>query len=453
MHFRLNICDRPENYKRLKEEFPHEENPHITVFPDGHYVSRRSDFIIYSVEAASINQVVATYGPCECDCAGCSAGANADRSAATKMGAIVSGQTSVKAPERIAFDTHLPSDVHIISCHSLHGPKVDTTGQPLVLIQYRAPDASLALVEEIFACFRSRYVYLSYEDHDVVTANTQAVTHAAFLSMGTAWKCSQAYPWESGLYPGGVETVKINIMLRIYAAKWHVYAGLAILNPAATTQVTQYADSATDLFKLMVAGKEDAMIARVFSARREVFGWADEEEGTGGALTRGEGGSKGARERKPILMSDKLLDQFHFVAGQAKGNMEGQEATPPPPNSHLALLAIVDCWHRLQIDPYAHLDLAATPIFRLWIGVCEYLFRSPVRVRASIRAAIHDNQFRPDDTEFVVAARGWAQAVQFGSFELYKWRFEQTRQFFAPRFEKANKVGAEMLKAVAVEQT
>lgn len=50
-----------------------------------------------------------------------------------------------------------------------------------VLIQHRAPDEVLRLVEDIFRPFESRYVYLSYEDHDLVTANTQAVTHAAFL--------------------------------------------------------------------------------------------------------------------------------------------------------------------------------------------------------------------------------------------------------------------------------
>lgn len=364
------------------------------------------------------------------------------------MGAIVSGQTSVKAPERAAFEKHLPSDTEIVSCHSLHGPKVDTQGQPLVLIQHRASKESLALVEEIFSCFKSHYVYLSYEDHDVVTANTQAVTHAAFLTMGTAWHCSQAYPWETGLYPGGIETVKINIMLRIYAAKWHVYAGLAILNPAARKQVTQYADSSTHLFKLMVAEKEDALLERVFQARRDVFGWADDEEGTGGARTRG---TENNRERKPILMSDKLLNQFHLAARKAKGDTIS-EAIAPPPNSHLALLAIVDCWHQLHIDPYAHLDLAATPVFRIWIGVCEWLFQSPSRVYASVKAAIYDHDFRSDDTEFVIAARGWAQAVQFGNFDLYKWRFEQTREFFASRFEEANKIGAEMLKVVAVNQ-
>ena len=118
---------------------------------------------------------------------------------ATKLGAIVAGQTSVKTPEKIAFEKYLPSDVSIISCHSMHGPTVSPLGQPLasalfpskrfaprngsfqVLIKHRASDGDLTLVENILRCFRSRYVYLSYEEHDLVTANTQAVTHAAFL--------------------------------------------------------------------------------------------------------------------------------------------------------------------------------------------------------------------------------------------------------------------------------
>lgn len=51
---------------------------------------------------------------------------------ATKAGAIVGGQTSCKAPELAAFEKHLPPDVEIVSCHSLHGPKVNPKGQPLV---------------------------------------------------------------------------------------------------------------------------------------------------------------------------------------------------------------------------------------------------------------------------------------------------------------------------------
>ena len=57
---------------------------------------------------------------------------NADTVLATKQGAIVGGQTSCKAPEIAAFEKHLPDDVDIVSCHSLHGPNIDPKGQPLV---------------------------------------------------------------------------------------------------------------------------------------------------------------------------------------------------------------------------------------------------------------------------------------------------------------------------------
>lgn len=426
---RVNVCDRPENYESLKAEFA---GSGLHVFRDGHLVSRRSDYIIYSVEAAYIDAVVEMYGP------------------SSKIGSIIAGQTSVKAPEKDAFDKHLPDDVYIISCHSMHGPKVDPTGQPLILIQYRAPDEKLRLVERIMACFKSNFVYLTYEEHDTVTANTQAVTHAAFLSMGTAWCCSNQYPWESERYPGGIETVKMNICLRIYSAKWHVYAGLALLNPAAKTQVTQYAQSVTDLFKLMVAAREEELVERVFAARKAVFGWENDEESNSVKMLTG-----AKEERKPILMSDKLLDRFHMAARKAASSsaaVSGETLEPavtqPPPNSHLSLLAIVDCWSLLGINPYSHLDLAATPVFRIWIGVCEYLFRSPDRLRQACQAAVRDCNFRADDTEFVIAARGWAQAVQFGNFDNYQRRFEQTRKFFEHRFAEASAIGAEMLKVV-----
>ena len=89
----VNVCDRPEKYESLRDEL---QGTGLTVLRDGHHVSRRSDFIMYSVEAGNIHKVVAEYGP------------------STKVGAVVSGQTSVKAPERVAFETFLPEDVYIV---------------------------------------------------------------------------------------------------------------------------------------------------------------------------------------------------------------------------------------------------------------------------------------------------------------------------------------------------
>lgn len=78
---RIHVCDLPEMYESLRTTYEGNapifcryrrrfilnstDIPGITVFRDGHGVSRTSDLIIYSVEAESINKVVAQFGPCK----------------------------------------------------------------------------------------------------------------------------------------------------------------------------------------------------------------------------------------------------------------------------------------------------------------------------------------------------------------------------------------------------
>lgn len=262
-------CLRPMILYKLLAEL-RQKNVHI--YPDGLLVSRSSDWILYSVEAEELDKVVGLYGPCEKTCQCKDWRFNSYwRWSATKLGAIVGGQTSCKAPEMAAFEKHLPPDVHIVSCHSLHGPHVDPEGQPLVLIKHRASQESFDLVERILSCFKSKQVVLTALRHDQITADTQAVTHAAFLSMGTAWCANKQFPWEIDRYVGGIENVKANLMLRIYSNSWHVYAGLAILNPAAKTQIKQYAESVTELFKLMLGGHREELERRIKTAGAAVF--------------------------------------------------------------------------------------------------------------------------------------------------------------------------------------
>ena len=306
----------------------------VNILRNGHFVSRSSDYIIYSVEARNIDAVVARFGP------------------STKLGAIVGGQTSCKAPEMAAFEKHLPEDIEIVSCHSLHGPGVNPKGQPLVLIQHRASDKSFALVERILSCFGSKQVKLSAESHDRITADTQAVTHAAFLSMGTAWAANKQFPWEIPRYIGGIENVKINITLRIYSNKWHVYAGLAILNPAAKKQIKQYAESVTDLFKLMLGGHKEQLRERIESARKAVFGSMEEKRS----------------DDHELLLQDELLDRFSLGERPAAGAKRVR-------NNHLSLLAMVDCWWKLGIVPYDHM-ICSTPVSERMLVVLQTANRS-----------------------------------------------------------------------------
>lgn len=234
--------------------------------------------------------------------------------------------------------------------------------------------------------------------------------------MGSAWSANAQFPWESHRWSGGIENVKINITLRIYSNKWHVYAGLAILNPAAKQQIKQYATSSTELYKLMLEHRGDEFRARIKAAGEFVF--------------RGRDG--------PLLLRDDLLENF---------SLSGVPRTDRKPNSHLSLLAMVDSWYHCGIHPYDHM-ICSTPLFRLWLGAAEYLFRQPELLEDCIRFALADGTFRSDDLEFVIAARGWSEAVQFGEFEAYRKRFEGVRGFFEDRFEEAGRVGNEMIKTI-----
>lgn len=354
---------------------------------------------MYAVEAKNVDAIVARFGP------------------STKLGAIVGGQTSTKAPEIAAFERHLPKDVEIVSCHSLHGPGVNPKGQPLVIIRHRASEKSFQLVQRILSCFESTIVDISAEKHDRITADTQAVTHAAFLSMGTAWQANNQFPWEIPRYIGGIENVKINIMMRIFSNKWHVYAGLAILNPAAKAQIRQYAESVTELYKLMLGGHRQELSERIHAAKAAVFGKDRKDE--------------------ELLLQDELLDRFSL----------GEKPAARVRNNHLSLLAMVDCWWKLGIVPYDHM-ICSTPLFRLWLGITEYVYRNEELLSECIDTAIEDQSFRADDLEFTFAARDWSERVSLGHMDGYREKFEKIQKYFASRFPEANKVGNEMIKTI-----
>ena len=67
-----------------------------------------------------------------------------------------------------------------------------------------------------------------------------------------------------------------------------------------------------------------------------------------------------------LLLSDELLEEF---------SLSSVPKADRTPNSHLSLLAIVDCWHQLKLNPYRHL-ICQTPPFRLWLGITECMHHS-----------------------------------------------------------------------------
>lgn len=370
----------------------------IAILLDGHEVARRSDFLLYCVEAERIGTVVAQYA------------------SSTKYGAIVAGQTSVKQPEIEAFEKYLPLDTHIVTCHSLHGPAFETAGQTLVVIKHRASNTAYFKAMEIYKSLGSKIIEMDdYTAHDQIVADTQAVTHMGFESMGSAWKNAGFYPWDNPAYAGGIDNVKVLTTLRIFSYKAHIYAGLAILNPYARVQVKQYAQTESDLFKLMICEKEKEFRTKIYAARDYVFDGSSEL----------------------LLLDDKIMDKFSM----------SEKNQPLKPNSHLSILSMVCAWHDMKINPYHNL-ICQTPPFKLRLGIAEYLFKNEDLLEETIQTALFDKGIRADDLEFHTAVREWASIIGYGDMEGYKAHFDAAKSFFENRLDAARKLSAEMITSL-----
>ena len=390
----VSVCgsDLPAKYELLCEEL----NPFgIKVNEDSRQTAQQSDFLLFSVETDKIAEVVERYGPY------------------AKAGSIVAGQTSVKHPEIAAFEEFLPVEADIITIHSLHGPGFAPKGQKLAVIPHRCSNEAYKRLIDLLQILEVDLVEMAdYHHHDKIVADTQAVTHVGFESMGTACAAAGFYPWESGAYVGGIDNVKILIMLRIFSYKAHVYAGMAILNPYAKQQVKQYAVSESELFKLMIREEEKLLRQRIYAARDFVF----------------------HESRKPILLKDEIMKEFSL---SVKPELR-------KPNSHLSILSMVDAWYKLQVNPYDNL-ICQTPPFRLRLGIAEYLFKNDELLEESIETALYDKSIRGDDLEFHSAVRDWSAIVNYGDIQGYKLHFNQTKSFFEDRLEQGRKQSAELI--------
>ncbi|WP_183556556.1 prephenate dehydrogenase [Mucilaginibacter sp. SP1R1] len=396
--YTVSGCDLPANRTKLEEELaPYK----INIMDNGSDIARTNDLIIYSVEADKMEQVVGECGPL------------------TKYGAIVAGQTSVKHPEITTFEKHLPADAQIITFHGMHGPGFEPKDQTLILIPHRCTADAYQRMYDLFTAIGSNIVEIAdYHEHDKIVADTQAVTHVGFESMGTAWKSAGFFPWENASYLGGIDNVKILTTLRIFSYKAHVYAGLAILNPYAKQQVKRYAESESELFKLMIKEEAKLFRERLYRARDFVF----------------------HESRKPIMLNDVVMKEFSL----------SQKPEQQKPNSHLSILSMVDAWYHLGVNPYDNL-ICQTPPFRLRLGIAEYLFKNEELLEESIETALYDKTIRGDDLEFHSAVREWSSIIGYGDMEGYKKHFNDVQAFFNGRLEEGKKQSAELIRRLMME--
>lgn len=394
--YRVNCCDLPENRARLEKDLA---ETGISILDNGIEVSRRSDLIFYLVPVEDIEKSVAQYGP------------------STRKDAVVSSGASVMTPAIAAFERFLPGDVSIINWHWLFAPSIPPQGQSTALVNHRSSESAYQRTRDVFETIGTRIIELpSYQEHDKITADTQAVTHVGFEAMGTAWKNMGSFPWENPTYVGGIDNVKVLMCLRIYGGKSHVYSGLAVHNPFSREQIGQYAKSVSELFGLMIQEDELKFRERINKAKGAVFSGA----------------------KSPILLDDVVMGEFSL-------GIPSEQRTP---NSHLSLLSMVDAWYQAGLNPYDNM-ICQTPPFRLRLGIAEYLFRNPDLLEESVQAALYDKKIRRDDLEFHTAVREWSTIVGNGDTVGYHRQFEATRVIFADRIPEGMRRSGELIRRLS----
>jgi prephenate dehydrogenase (NADP+) len=309
--------------------------------------------------------------------------------------------------------TFLPKDISIVTCHSLHGPAVDVVGQTLMLIKVRASEAVFEETRAIFKLIGSTiYEVDSFELHDKMMADIQAITHVGFESIGTTWMRQGVFPWENAACKSGLDHVKILMTLRIYSYKFHVYSGLALMNPHAREDVKLYANAESDLFGMMIMEQKEQFRKTIYEARDFVFG----------------------SHSGKLLLDDSIMNEY--ALNQDAGHK---------PNTHLSLLAMVETWKRLGVNPYQN-KLVQTPPFKLRVGMAEYLFLNEDRLNETIETALFDKSVRGEDLAFHSSVHEWANIVSTGNKEAYKRHFEETSSFLQPRLEEGRMLSSQLIE-------
>jgi len=143
-------------------------NRHIRSLPSEGWICNFEVVWLYHLfhRAEFIERVVAQYGPCEYgnrQSFKCQLTSSYESECNCCWPDICQGPSPKRRP------------------HSLLSFVAWTNWSTQVLIQHRASNDALTLVENILCSFFSRSVYSSFDKHGCITAITQAVVHVAFL--------------------------------------------------------------------------------------------------------------------------------------------------------------------------------------------------------------------------------------------------------------------------------
>lgn len=395
------ITDTPDKISDLEKRFS--STSKINVLKNASLVADYSELLIHAVPG---DQIANVFRECR---------------ESIRPETIVGGSCSVKMPEYVAFRYFVPSQNPTFFFHSLYGPSVKSKGQTDVIIPVNiTQDVLFSKVEPIIADLGTVNLYLeNFLQHDSITAETQATTHLGFMSMGLGWARRGNYPWEQGEYTRGIDVVKMLMTMRLFSGNSHLYRTLAFENPFALVPIQQYPRSARELFNLGQKKLESELRERTKSAGDYCFDNAAEN----------------------IDLNDEVMGSYALGFSHPESIL----------NTNLSLHAMTDSWKTLSVKPRGHL-ICQTPLYRLRVGIAEYLHNHQKLYDDSIKAFMNGGDVHEDDSAFCDSADTWARIIQRRDAKEYDHTFSMVKEFFSSKLDEAKRKSDALINSLA-EQT
>jgi prephenate dehydrogenase (NADP+) len=307
-----------------------------------------------------------------------------------KPGAIISGQTSRKTPEKLAFDkyvnAHPDCGLEMVTIHTMCNPRNSDPSNEILAI---VPDGGSAEAYDKAGGFyggMSNHVehYKDIAEHDSIIAYTQVNTSRTNLSIVSAFAGANCFPWMSGSYGGGLDVMELSIAIRSASLPAHIFGGIQFGNEYGQNLVAMSANVGSAL-RVMVndpAMFGDDLEEAVFSAKKKLFG---------------------DKERSPIL---KREDVERFRVGDTL------------PNSHVALMLYALDDAEKGRKPFAYMK-GTTPVHTALLCFTDFLFNQDGLLEESLEA-IRSGVTQKDDAIFFSEWLAWEEAIRLQE----RWRYD-----------------------------
>ena len=308
---------------------------------------------------------------------------------ACKKGALISGQTSRKAPEIVAFDRFLLqypySKLEMVTIHTMCNPYLsEPKNEILGIIRHRSSDATYERAYNFFSPLSSHVEEFScVKEHDTAGAYTQINVSRTFLSIASSFAHAGCFPWINASYGGSFDVMKFSLAMRAANVAPHVYRGIQFGSPEGRDIVRESLAIEQELFSMIVSDKKKEYQALMNNVRHCVFGEIHE----------------------PIL-SDS--DMSLFEIGESKDNDDFSVM------QWLASYALLNRKVRADFK-------ATTPMHRALYCLTERLCMTD-RFEQALEAPFRSPSLKADCLVFDRQIAGWSEAILYENQEGYNAR-------------------------------